>query len=166
MIPFWKQEGQGSKSTNSHWISFAPSHKNRLEHRGPKHKVKTKKQGPLQEQYVDWRRNVLVFRKWAILDWYSLTRCFKLLRKNTAYGRHWISWPMRIVSPLPLNFVRYIYLIFFERGEQFFFFGGGSKTKLIRGSNYFGVTKKSLWGEGGPMRGLELIMRPQGQWEA
>ena len=28
--------------------------------------------------------------------------------KNSAYGRRWISWPMRIVPPLPWNSFRYI----------------------------------------------------------
>ena len=25
----------------------------------------------------------------------------EMSKKKSAYGRHWISWPMRIVSPLP-----------------------------------------------------------------
>ena len=36
--------------------------------------------------------------------------------KNPAYGRHWISWPMRIVAPLP------------KRTEIVIFFGGGGTT--------------------------------------
>ena len=32
-------------------------------------------------------------------------------KKNPTYGRHWISWPMRIVSPLHWIFFWYLYFI-------------------------------------------------------
>ena len=52
------------------------------------------------------------------------------VKKNPAYGRHWISWPMRIVSTLPLNCCP-IYIYIFPR--WFFFLlsflerGGGGR---------------------------------------
>ena len=54
--------------------------------------------------------------------------------KNLAYRRHWIFWPMRIVSPLPW---RRKYLM---GGSIFFFF---LQSSFFRGFNIF-FTKKIL----------------------
>ena len=50
------------------------------------------------------------------------------IKKNPAYGRHWISRLMRIVSPLWWNFFRHLFLFFFEGVEQLIFGAGLKKS--------------------------------------
>ena len=72
-------------------------------------------------------------------------------RKNPAYGRHWIFWPIRIEAPIPFFFCGQ--KLFFKRGQKkwvgwgvkkfsffFSFFGfflRGSNTILGRGIHFF-----------------------------
>ena len=64
--------------------------------------------------------------------------------KNPAYGRHWISWPMRIVSPLPwkkkkiweeLKKNNIFFCFNFFCGQKKFF--GGAPKKLFVKKVYF-----------------------------
>ena len=50
-----------------------------------------------------------------------------------AYGRHQLSWPMRIEAPIPIKYKKItIYIFFWRDGPHFFWWGGG-------GSNYDGT---------------------------
>ena len=53
------------------------------------------------------------------------TNLTKIKTKNAAYRRHWISQPMRIVSPLSWHFFRYIFC--FPRGINIVFRKRGIK---------------------------------------
>ena len=75
----------------------------------------------------------------------------KYIKKNTAYGRQRISWPMQIKAPI---------LNFFRCHRQ-----RGFKLKKKMGDGCWGQWGGRRVTEGWPMKDLELIMWSKGQWE-
>ena len=71
----------------------------------------------------------------------------RLLKINSAYGRHWISRLMRIVWPLSGNVFRHLFLFFLKGVEQFIF--GAGLIKVIGWpilSSFFFSGPHFFWG--------------------